>query len=171
MGSAPQPRTASKPPPRLGQQKRQRVAFVCLGNSCRSQMAEAWARHLSDGRVEAMSAGVRPLGFIAEETIAVMREKQISLEGHKSKGLDALDWQQVDVLVNMTHYSPDIFAPTFTGRRLEWHVRDPFDEPLDSFREVRDQLEKLVRKLLDEIAGGPAPPPAGSTGSQAPPVA
>lgn len=170
MGTVPEPSADPKLPPRVGRQKRHRVAFVCLGNSCRSQMAEAWARHLSAGGVEAMSAGVRPLGFIAEETIEVMREKKISLDGHKSKGLDAINWHQVDVLVNMSPYSPDIFAPTFTARRLEWHVHDPFDEPIESFREVRDQLEKLVRKLLEELQGGPAPPPAGSSGSQAPRV-
>ena len=164
MGTVPEPSADPKLPPRVGRQKRTRVAFICLGNSCRSQMAEAWTRHLSQGQVEAMSAGVRPLGFIAEETIAVMREKGIGLDGHQSKGLDAINWQQVDVLVNMSHYPPESFAPTFTGRRLEWRVRDPFDEPIESFRRVRDELEKLVRKLLEELQGGPASP-------QAPPVA
>lgn len=164
MGTVPEPSPGAKLPPRLSRQKRTRVAFVCLGNSCRSQMAEAWARHLSQEQVEAMSAGVRPLGFIAEETIDVMREKGISLDGHRSKGLDAINWQQVDVLVNMSHYSPDTFAPSFSGRQLEWQVRDPFDEPIASFRAVRDQLEKLVRKLLADLRGG-------STGRQAPPSA
>ena len=154
MGTVPEPSLEPKPPPRVGRQKRHRVAFVCLGNSCRSQMAEAWARHMSAGRVEAMSAGVRPLGFISLETIEVMSEKGVSLEGQKSKGLEAIDWPQVDVLVNMSPYAAETFAPAFTGRRLEWKVRDPFDEPIESFREVRDQLEKLVRKLLDELLAG-----------------
>lgn len=164
MGTVPEPSADAKIPPRLGRQKRHRIAFVCLGNSCRSQMAEAWARHLGAGGVEAMSAGVRPLGFISEETIEVMGEKGISLDGHKSKGLDAIHWQQVDVLVNMSPYSPDSFAPSFTGRRIEWRVHDPFDEPMETFREVRDQLEKLVRKLLKDVQGGSSEP-------QAPPVA
>lgn len=158
MGTVSEPSADPKLPPRLGRQKRHRVAFVCLGNSCRSQMAEAWARHLSAGGMEAMSAGVRPLGFIAEETIEVMREKGISLDGHKSKGLGAIHWQQVDVLVNMSPYSRDTIAPAFTGRRIEWRVHDPFDEPLESFREVRDHLEKLVRKLLSELQGGSSAP-------------
>lgn len=164
MGTVPEPRADAKLPPRLGRQKRDRVAFICLGNSCRSQMAEAWARHLSAGRVEAMSAGVRPLGFISLETIEVMSEKGVSLDGHKSKGLEAIDWRRVDVLINMSPYAAETFAPAFTGRRLEWKVRDPFDEPIESFREVRDQLEKLVCKLLQELEGGPSPP-------QAPPTA
>ncbi|MGH9804165.1 MAG: low molecular weight phosphatase family protein [Candidatus Acidiferrales bacterium] len=163
MGTVPEPSADPKIPPRLGRQKRHRIAFVCLGNSCRSQMAEAWARHLSEGRVEAMSAGVRPLGFVALETIEVMSEKGISLDGHKSKGLDAIHWRQVDVLVNMSPYAAETFASAFTGRRLEWKVRDPFDESLDSFREVRDLLEKLVRKLLNELQGGASTP-------QSPPV-
>jgi protein-tyrosine-phosphatase len=158
MGTVPEPRANAKLPPRVSRQKRQRVAFVCLGNSCRSQMAEAWMRHLSAGRVEAMSAGVRPLGFISEETVAVMREKGIGLDGHKCKGLEAIDWSLADVLVNMSPYAAETFAPAFTGRRLEWKVRDPFDEPIELFREVRDQLEKLVRKLLDELQGGSSEP-------------
>ena len=160
MGSVSEPSAEAKIPPRLGRQKRHRVVFVCLGNSCRSQMAEAWARHLGAGGVEAMSAGVRPLGFISEETIEVMSEKGISLEGQKSKGLDAIHWQQVDVLVNMSPYSRDTVAPSFAGRRIEWKVRDPFDEPIESFREVRDQLEKLVRKLLKDLQGGSGEPQA-----------
>jgi len=68
------------------------------------------------------------------------------------------------VLVNMSHYSPDVFAPTFTGRRLQWRVHDPFNEPIEAYRAVRDQLETLVRKLLEELEGGPGAP-------QAPPVA
>lgn len=147
---------------RADKQARVRIAYVCLGNSCRSQMAEAWTRHLSAGRVEAVSAGVEPLGFLARETFQVMAEKQISLVGQRSKGLDAIDWKLVDVLVNMSYRPTGSLVPQFEGRRLEWDVLDPYGDDLSTYREVRDQLEEQVKKLLADLkgtSGGPAAPP------------
>lgn len=163
MGTvAARPRTRPQFPLRPERQARLRIGFVCLGNSCRSQMAEAWTRHLSDGRVEAVSAGVQPLGFIAPETLQVMEEKQVSVEGQLSKGLDDVDWEQVDVLVNMSPLATLSLLPEFRGRRLEWKVADPFGASLRIYRKVRDELEKKVKELLTELqnpSGGPAAPP------------
>ena len=128
-----------------------RIVFVCLGNSCRSQMAEAWARHLGGGRVEAQSAGLRPLGFVASETKEVMAEKGVSMDGQRSKGLDAIDWGQVDVLVNMSGFPARDLVPEFSGKRLDWKVADPYLDPLESYRSVRDLLERKVRRLLEEL--------------------
>ena len=61
-----------------------KVLFVCIGNSCRSQMAEAWARHFGKGNVQAFSAGSHPLGEITGETYEVMLEKGIALDGQSS---------------------------------------------------------------------------------------
>ncbi len=130
---------------------RTRIVFVCLGNSCRSQMAEAWARHLGADRVEALSAGVRPLGFIASETKEVMAEKGIRLDGQRSKGLDAIDWTHVDILVNMSGFPGRDLVPEFSGQRLDWKVVDPYMDPLESYRSVRDLLERKIRRLLEEL--------------------
>ena len=143
-------------------QARQRIAFVCWGNSCRSQMAEAWARHLARDSVEAVSAGVSPLGFITPETLRVMEEKNVSLEGQQSKGLEAIDWQQVDVLVNMSPLPTLSVVPGFHGQRLQWKVTDPFGRSLRVHRKVRDLLERKVRDLLVRLQ---------ESGSLAPPVA
>ncbi len=163
MGTlADRPGTQPQVPLRADKQARIRIAYVCLGNSCRSQMAEAWTRHLSAGRVEAVSAGVEPLGFIALETLQVMGEKQISLAGQRSKGLPAIDWKLVDVLVNMSYRPTASLVPDFDGRRLEWDVPDPYGDDLSTYREVRDQLEEQVKKLLADLKGtssGPAAPP------------
>ena len=165
MGTAAavQPRPQLKFAPRPAAKARKRIAFVCVGNSCRSQMAEAWARHLVGDKVEVMSAGISPLGFITEETIEVMQEKNISLEGQTSKGLEAIDWQRVDVLVNMTLLPGRSVVPSFAGQRLHWNVRDPYGEPIRVYRRVRDQLERKVKQLLAELeassTGGPATPP------------
>ncbi len=132
-----------------------RVVFVCLGNSCRSQMAEAWARHLAGDRIEALSAGIRPLGFIASETKEVMAEKGIRLDGQRSKGLDAIDWSQVDVLVNMSGFPAREVVAEFKGKRHDWKVADPYMDPLESYRSVRDLLERKIRTLLEELAPAP----------------
>jgi arsenate reductase len=133
-----------------------RIAFVCLGNSCRSQMAEAWARHLGGDSVEALSAGLRALGFIANETKEVMVEKGISLDGQRSKNLDAIDWARVDVLVNMSGVPARPLVPEFKGKRLDWKIPDPYMDPLESYRSVRDLLERKVRTLLNDLDTAPS---------------
>ncbi len=132
-------------------------------------MAEGWVRHLNSAQagtleVEAMSAGLHPIGYITPETFQVMEEKQVSLDGQESKGLEAIDWSQVDLLVNMTGLPSFSLAPGFQGRCLQWHIEDPFGESLRVYRRVRDQLERKVKELLADIestAGGPASPPGG----------
>lgn len=128
-----------------------RVVFVCQGNACRSQMAEAWTRHYARGRVKVQSAGLHPLGEITEDTLTVMSERGISLDGQESKGLEAIDWQEVDVLVNMAAWPTASLAPSFLGRRMQWNVRDPFGESLEVYRKVRDELEWRVRTLVEEL--------------------
>lgn len=115
-------------------------------------MAEAWARYYGPGRVVAQSAGVHPLGLVTSETHAVMAEKGIRLDGHHSKGLDALDWKQVDVLVNMAPYPADSLRAGFSGRTVTWDISDPFLRPLETYRQVRDELDRRVRALVDELA-------------------
>ena len=120
-------------------------------------MAEAWARHLGGGKVEAVSAGLHPLGFIAPETRVVMAEKGVSMDGQRSKGLDAIDWAQVDVLVNMSGLPARTLVREFKGKRLNWNVGDPYLDPLETYRSVRDLLERKVRRLLEGFdSHGPA---------------
>ncbi|MEK7214594.1 MAG: hypothetical protein AAB289_03240 [Chloroflexota bacterium] len=107
------------------------MAFVCYGNACRSQIAEGWARHYGAGRMVTQSAGVHPLGQVTPETQAVMAEKGVSLEGQYSKGLGAINWERVELLVNMVQLPTAAVLPAFTGREVSWHVVDPFLEPLD----------------------------------------
>ena len=130
---------------------RTRIAFVCIGNSCRSQMAEGWVRHRAVEGIEVVSAGLTPLGYITSETAQVMKEKNVSVDGQQSKGLEAIDWKQVDVLVNMTFMPARSVVPGFSGRRVEWRVPDPFQRSLRTYRRVRDLLERRVNKLIAEL--------------------
>src|SRR5215471_12805483 len=77
------------------------VLFVCFGNACRSQMAEALANHLGHDRVRAWSAGAYPLGWIPSETREVLEEKGISLDGHRTKGLENIPLAEMDLVVEM----------------------------------------------------------------------
>lgn len=142
--------------------ERFRVVFVCFGNACRSQMAEGFLRHKQIDWLEALSAGIHPLGFIPPETVEAMQEKGVSLDGQVSKGLDAIDWDQVNLLVNMSSLPSGSVAPGYSGRREEWDIPDPFQFPLEEHRAVRDMLEErvdgLVRRLKAPSGGEPPEP-------------
>jgi arsenate reductase len=133
------------------------ILFVCIGNSCRSQMAEAWAKHHGNGKVQAFSAGSHPLGVIAAETYDVMREKGISLEGQSSKGVREVPVAEMDVLVGMGFEVTCPVPAGFQGRVVEWHVPDPYAHGMDTFRDVRDVIERHVLTLLAELIP-PMPP-------------
>ncbi len=128
-----------------------KILFVCVGNSCRSQMAEAWANHLGNGRVRAFSAGSHPLGSITSGTHEVMQEKDLSLDGQWSKGLRDVPVAEMDVVVGM---GCEVSCPVpvgFKGRVVEWDIPDPYAQGIESFRDVRDLIEEQVRALLAEV--------------------
>jgi arsenate reductase len=134
-----------------------KILFVCIGNACRSQMAEAWANHFGKGRVQASSAGLYPLGSIAEDTETVMREKGISLDGQWSKRLRDVPVAEMDVVVGMG-CEVDCPVPVgFKGRVVEWEIPDPFGEGIDTFRNVRDMVERQVLGLLAELIAPDVP--------------
>jgi arsenate reductase len=128
-----------------------KILFVCVGNACRSQMAEAWANHFGNGRVEASSAGTHPYGTVVEDTCAVMSEKGISVEGQWSKGLREVAVAEMDVVVNMGRGIAFPLPEDFRGCVVEWNVPDPFARGAESFRNVRDMIERLVQELLADL--------------------
>ena len=82
-----------------------KVLFICLGNSCRSIMAEALARHRCGDRWEAASAGINPLGFVAPETLVVLAEMGVSPAGLYSKGLNEIDLREYRLVINLSDHS------------------------------------------------------------------
>jgi arsenate reductase (thioredoxin) len=130
------------------------VLFVCIGNSCRSQMAEALANHLGRGKVRASSAGSRPLGYILPHTAEVLAEKGISLDGQWSKGIGEVPVDDMDYVVSM---GCEVSCPVplgFKGRVVEWSVPDPYSHDLEFFRSVRGLIEENVKSLLASLALG-----------------
>lgn len=129
--------------------KRVRVLFVCVGNSCRSQMAEALARHIASDVIEPASAGVYPLGTIAEATRTVLRERGVPLDGHFSKSLPEVSAFEADLVVNMSGYPGNEFL---RGRAFEdWEVEDPYGNDLETHRRICDDIEARVVLLAARL--------------------
>ena len=125
------------------------VLFVCVENSNRSQMAEAFARIHGAGRVHAASAGSRPSGRINPKAIEAMKELGYDLTAHSSKGLDDFNGRAVDVAVTMG--CGDECPLVLAGRREGWQIPDPREMSPDEFRGVRDLIETKVRELLASL--------------------
>lgn len=133
-----------------------RVLFVCVENSNRSQMAEAFARHLGGDRVDARSAGSRPSGQINPRAVAFMAESGIDLSAQHSKALDAVGEEPFDAVVTMGCGDACPWIPA--ARREDWALPDPKHLDDDGFRRVRDEIERRVGVLLAELGAAPRTP-------------
>ena len=122
------------------------VLFVCVENSNRSQMAEAFARMHGKGRVEAASAGSKPSGRVNPKAVAAMKELGYDLTAHASKGLDDFNGRNIDVAVTMG--CGDECPLVKAGQRVDWKIPDPRDMTPEEFRDVRDLIERKVKDLL-----------------------
>jgi protein-tyrosine-phosphatase len=127
-----------------------RVLFVCVENSNRSQMAEAFARIHGAGRVEAFSAGSRPSGKVNPRAVQFMREVGYDLTQHHSKAISDLPAGEFEVVVGMG--CGDEACPLVRARRHEeWNIPDPKLLPPDEYRAVRDLIEARVKELLESL--------------------
>ena len=127
-----------------------RILFVCIGNTCRSQIAEGFARFHGGADFEVKSAGTSAMGHIVEGTIDIMAESGIDITGHTSDQFTPklLDW--ADVIVTLGCCSADELCPAdFTGQKHDWPIRDPLGMGQEFFRDVRDDIEHRVKELLD----------------------
>ncbi len=137
-----------------------KILFLCTGNSCRSQMAEGWARHLKDDAIEAFSAGIETHG-LNPHAVKVMAEADVDISGHRSKHVDELKDVAFDYVVTVCDHAYES-CPVFPGRTKVVHVG--FDDPprlakdakteeeaLDSYRRVRDEIRAFVAKLPDSL--------------------
>ena len=127
---------------------RKRVLFVCVENSNRSQMAEAFARMLGGEAVEAISAGSRPSGRINPKAIRFMDELWYDLSAHASKSLDEVGGE-FDAVITMG--CGDSCPWVAAKRREDWALPDPRDMDDDGYRAVRDRIGARVRELLASL--------------------
>ena len=126
-----------------------RVVFVCVENSNRSQMAEAFARIHGAGKVEAHSAGSRPSGRVNPKAVEAMKELGYDLTSHRSKSLADVADQDFDVAVTMGCGDECPFLRA--KRREDWQIPDPKELPPERFREVRATIEGKVKELLASL--------------------
>jgi arsenate reductase len=136
--------------------KKLKILFLCTGNSCRSQMAEGWARHLKGGLIEAYSAGIETHG-LNPYAVKVMAEAGVDISGHKSKLLTDLGGINFDYVVTVCGHAHET-CPFFPAKAKVIHVG--FDDPpklakdakteeekLNCYRLVRDQIKKFIEGL------------------------
>jgi arsenate reductase len=141
-------------------ESRLKVLFLCTGNSCRSQMAEGWARHLKGDVIEAYSAGIETHG-LNPHAVRVMAEAGVDISNHRSTHIDELKDTPLDYVVTVCDHAHES-CPVFPGRTKIAHVG--FDDPprlakeaktpeeaLDCYRRVRDQIKSYVQTLPDSL--------------------
>ncbi|HVB33028.1 MAG TPA: low molecular weight phosphatase family protein [Patescibacteria group bacterium] len=137
-----------------------RVLFICVGNSCRSQFAEALSRHLAADVIEPASAGLSPLGRIAEPTRTVAAELGLPLDGQASKGFSAADLDRADLIVNLTGMPGRAVFETETPV-VDWNVDDPYGEEPAVYRRIAAEIEARVLHLAAELRPKRIPSAAG----------
>ena len=130
---------------------RTKVLFLCIGNACRSQMAEAIARHSASDVIEPSSAGLVPFGQIPDTTLTVLLERGFSADGQTSKPLRSEDMSEADIVINMTG-RPGATIFTEPATQVEdWDVGDPYGFNLAVYRAIRDQIETRVEDLARRL--------------------
>jgi len=128
-----------------------RALFVCIGNACRSQMAEAFARAYGSDTLIVHSAGLAPAASLPPLTRQTLSEKNISSEGQFPKAVEWFAMEKFDVVINL---SGERLPPSLVSARVvEWNVRDPIGESEAVYRAVAAQIEGLVMRLILELRG------------------
>ncbi|MCX8053814.1 MAG: arsenate reductase ArsC [Armatimonadetes bacterium] len=130
-----------------------KVLFVCVGNAARSQMAEAFAKRLGAGKIEAESAGTEPADHLNPTVVEAMREIGYDMSHHHPKLLTIEMAESADRIITMgcgvdASACPAAFLPT-----EDWGLEDPKGQPIEKVREIRDEIERRVKVLVEEGTG------------------
>jgi arsenate reductase len=126
-----------------------KVLFVCVENSCRSQMAEGFARLFGKGIFEPYSAGSKPSGKVDPVAVEVMKEAGIDILSQKSKGFNDLSVKEFDMVITLGCGDVCPFIPA--KEHIEWKIDDPKGKEIGIFRIVRDYIKDHIKKLAEYI--------------------
>lgn len=130
---------------------KKKVAFVCVHNSCRSQMAEGWAKKLGSDVLEVYSAGTEEYPEVKSGAVQVMEETGIDMSEHHPKLLTDIP-EEIDILVTM---GCNVVCPYVPCKHSEdWGLEDPSGGPIEGFRETRDIINKKVEELIQRVKNG-----------------
>ena len=139
-----------------GDGMKKKVLFLCTGNSCRSQMAEGWLRHLAGDQYEVVSAGTHPVG-LNPYAVKAMQEAGIDISNHMSERVDPYLDQPFDYVITVCDRATET-CPVFPGASalLHWSFEDPakakgtYDQQMIIFRKIRDQIADQIRRFIVE---------------------
>jgi len=126
------------------------ILFVCVANSCRSQMAEAIAKSLGGAGWDVWSAGSHPSGRVHPVAVQAMQELGLDLSAHRSKGLDQVPTRRWDYVVTMGCGDACPIVPA--RHHVDWAIPDPVGLPLDEVRRIRDDLVRRIGTLIGREA-------------------
>ena len=135
---------------------KKKILVLCTGNSCRSQIAEGYLRHLAGDTFDVFSAGLEP-SVVNPKAIQVMQEDGVDISSHTSKDAEQFVGQKFDFIITVCDNAKER-CPFFPGQaeRIHWSFKDPADavgseeEVLDEFRNVRDQIKATLKTFIDE---------------------
>jgi len=134
--------------------EKQKILFVCVENSCRSQMAEGFARALGADTIEVYSAGSYPLGKVNPDAVKVMCESGIDIASQRSKGFQELPITTFDYVVTLG--CQDVCPLVPARKNIDWDIDDPKGKSIYFFRCVRDKIEQKVKLLLRSVVSSEA---------------
>jgi protein-tyrosine-phosphatase len=131
---------------------RAKVLFVCIGNSCRSPMAEAIARRDAAQEIEPSSAGTAPLGFVAGMTTETLVRNGYPVEGLTSKAILREAWDAADIVINMSGRPRELAFRAFPeyGKVEDWYIEDPYGDP-DKYQGTFEAIHRHVAELTERL--------------------
>lgn len=132
---------------------RKKVMFVCLGNACRSPMAEAIAARLATDVIEASSAGLRPLGHVEPLTRQTLARNGYRADGLESKPVQRAALEGADIVINMSGTTKE-FAFDDPRKVEDWRVEDPYGADADLYQRIFEEIERRVAELADRVRRG-----------------
>jgi len=129
-----------------------KVLFVCVENAGRSQMAEAFANAYGSGKITAKSAGTTPGERVNNTVVQVMWEKGIDISRNRPKLITEEMIHEADRVITMGCSVAEVCPAVFIRDVVDWNLEDPKGQPVQKVREIRDEAERLVRALIQELS-------------------
>lgn len=130
------------------------IAFVCVQNAGRSQIATAFAKQEREKRgldIEIITGGTRPADHIHPVVIEVMREKGFDLTNKKPRKITPTDLEECEYVITMGCSADNVCPVAWSGENREWDLQDPHGVDLEKAREIRDEILRKVQALFDEL--------------------